>query len=331
MVNKKTIASLAVASVFAAAAGSAQAVLISQDGVSPAIDVAALGWNNGNAISTPLQTADGTVNQTAVGDTIRTFGHASLQGFNDAAGNNIFTGLDPSTWTYVFGFDEVVATATDVASSSNRVFRTINPGTSFFEIWVGGAPGDNLTGTGFAGGGGATRILSGEVLAFDALTGAGQTNFNSSSANPGNLDRFTNQDYAGYTSVSGTGGGSIKVDVQTADGAYFLDALGILTLNIVTDTFQNLPYQQTNPSSCFWDANAGAFFTGAGNGIAGGCGGAGDFGTIGSFNGAPGNGPNTMFQTRATTAFPGVVPEPGSIALVGLGLAAAGVLRRRKA
>lgn len=329
MINKKTIASLAVAGVFAAAAGSAQAVLISPNGDATSFDVGALGWNNGNAISTPIQTADGTVNQTAVGDTIKTFGHAALQGFNDAAGNNIFTGSDPSTWTYVFGFEEVVSDASDSASTSNRVFRTINPSTSFFEIWVGGTPGNNLTGKGFNNG---TKILSGQVMAFDAGTGSGQTNFNSSSTNPGSLDQFTGNDYADYTTVSGTGGGSIKVQVGMVDNDYFLDGLGLFTLNIVTDTFQNLPYQQTNPSSCFWDAMAGAYFTGAGNGIAGGCGAAGDFGTIGSFNGAPGNGPNTMFQTRATTAFPAnAVPEPGSMALVGLGIAAAGMLRRKKA
>lgn len=330
MVNKKTIASLAVAGVFAAAAGSAQAVLISPNGTGaagPVFDVAALGWNTGNAISTPINTADGTVNATVVGDTITTFGHAALQGFNDANGNNIFTGTDLSTWTYVFKFEEVVADADNVGQSASRTFRTINPANSFFEIWVGGLPGDNLSGQGFSDGG-LGPILSGQVLAFDALTGAGQTSFNSSSANAQPLDQFGSNQYSGYDSVSGTGGGSIKVDVQFANAAYFLDALDILTLNIVTDTFQNLPYQQTNPSSCYWDG--AAYQTAAGNGL--GCGAAGDFGSIGSFNGAPvGNGPNTMFQTRATTAFPGVVPEPGSIALVGLGLAVAGVLRRRKA
>ncbi|MCB1939477.1 MAG: PEP-CTERM sorting domain-containing protein [Rhodocyclaceae bacterium] len=327
MTIKKSLIALAVASTGIMAAGSAHALLIDPDGAGgvDAIDVSALGWNNGNAISTPLQTTNGTVNGTATGDTIRTYGHAALQGFNDANGNNIFVATNPANWTYVFGFDEVVTTASDAGSSSNRVFRTTNSASSFFEIWVGGDASLNLSGKGFNGDGGAIKILSGTIADFNALTGAGQTSFNSSAANPNNdLDQFNANNYTDYKTVSGTGGGSITVTVDSFDNTYFLTDLSFLTLNIVTDTFQNLPYQQTDPSSCFWDG--AAYFTGAGNGIANGCGVASDFGTIGSFNGV--NGTNTMFQTRATTAFP--VPEPTSMALVGLGLLAAGAVRRKK-
>lgn len=342
--NKKTrIATAVAAAAVALASGAAQAARIDPFGFGGAggsYEVGNLGWNNGNAISTPISIASGGgVQNTAVGDTIQTYGQAKLQGLNDVDNNTIVVaGFNPNTWSYVFGFSEEVVAATDVAATSSRTFRTTTVAgqANFFQIWAGGAPAVDLTGKGFNGDGGGTLLISGTIADYDPLTGIGQTSFNSSSALLGDLDQFgtpvaTRNDYAGYKSISGTGGGKITAVIDSVNDMYFLDGISLLTLDFITDTFQNLPFLQVNPSSCFWDGTA--YFEGAGNGIPGGCGTAGDGGTIGLINGVQtaADATNTMFQTRATTVLPTGLPEPGSLVLLAAGLFGLAAARRKSA
>lgn len=324
-------ASIAVGSMVTVA-GSAHALLIDPFGTAGAstYDVATFGWQNGNSISTPISTVNGTVNNTAVGDTVQAYGHAKLQGFGDANGDTMsISGFNPNSWSYVFGFQETVAVATDVGVESARTFRTIASSTgNFFEIWANGNNAVDLTGKGFNGDGGAVLILSGTVLPWNALTGEGQTDFKSSSAVLVDLDQFGTNQYSGYQTVTGTGGGSISVLVGYRNPNYILTDIVNMDVEILTDTFNNLPYSQVNPSSCFW--NGAAYFTGAGNGITDGCGGIGDGGTIG-INGVYLAGTaytNTQFSTRATSVLP--IPEPGTLALLGAGLFGMAFRQRRK-
>lgn len=86
------------------------------------------------------------------------------------------------------------------------------------------------------------------------------------------------------------------------------------------------PFKQVDPSKCF--NTPGNVCDGVGGGIA-------SVGTLGQINGnlnpAAGNlGPNFMFQADGNQSFATRVPEPASIALIGLGLSLIGFFNRRR-
>jgi len=350
---KKLLLSSAV--VLALGTSSAFAIGINPDagGIDPTIQVGSLGWNNGNAISlgvgsTPgivaacgTQAPDGTCSG---GAPFQTYAMGSLANFNDLGGGSIgglnLNGANDSTnyeWTFATGFLEQVTNLTGTAPTSNANFKTVAGGVNYFNIYFdANLSSDNLTGQGFIG---PQLILSGTVLAYDDLTNpVGTTVFNATGLG-GALDVFpnstnaTDNNYPGITTVSGTGSTSFKVDVTSYNSAFFNDPATLLVeLNL--NTFQNVPYTDTNPASCFPTVGAGTI-NGAGpisNGTPAQTAAQCAASSIGNLNGV--DGPNIMFMTRASTSFETEsvpVPAPGSLVLVGIGLAALGAKRRRAA
>lgn len=319
---RKTILATGLAVLFSGAQAN-DIIRINPDagGPDPIINVGSLGWNNGNAISIPVT---GSITPIPVtGSILQTYGQASLANFNNGVGNPI-GGLNLNStyeWTYVFGFDEVVTGETTVGGFPSATFATIAGGNNFFRVYFDPSmDANNLAGTGFNDG---TLILEGTILPFGAAgspSGSGLSNFSGSCADTvapgcGPLDRFGGNDYPAITSNSGAGSSFFAATVTFANPSFFITPPTLI--QITNNTFQNEPFDAQNPSACFW--NGAAFIGGAGGG---GC-----ANMIGTSNGN--TGPDVMFQTRASTSFIAPAPEPGSLALLGLGLGAVGIWRRK--
>lgn len=315
-------------SLASSAAFAGSVITIDPDGAggAGAISVASLGWNNGGTLSTP--TPAGTVVPDADG-VIQTYGQAALANFNDGNGSTVAVGgLNSSfQWTYVFGLPEFAQTpGGGFTSFFTSLAADPSIGTkNFFQIYYSaGTPNSILNGTGFTAG---QLILSGVFLpgdtgSFTATGGATQP-----------LDKFGTNNYNGtggsanITSVSGIGGSSFNGTVGILDfDPLFFKNIGS-TIDIVLDSFNNTPFNQTNPSSCFWDGTQ--LIAGAGQNSTGGAPAACATTSIGTENGI--SGPNIIFQTRATSDFnASSVPEPASMALVGLGLLSMFGLSRKR-
>lgn len=297
----------------------------SSGGAGAIIDVASLEWSAGNLLRTPGSVASGSATNLAVGDVLQTYLHARLGNFRTGLGSlHSTTGFE---WTFVGAYQERVEAIVPGFGSVNTYTSTQTTGTNFFQIWYDPTPDSNdLLGKGFKNDAGdATLVMSGNILPWSGTVGdPGVTNFNKAPNTNVTLDQFGGfDDYAGQKTVSGFGAtDNIVIKADYYNNAFFpgLGPQAMLALHMQSQL--SLPFNHVDPSSCFW--NGSAYIGGAGGGFVDGC-----PNTIGVRNGKSTSGPNEVIQSYARTGFN--VPEPSSVALLGLGLAGLGLnLRRRR-
>jgi hypothetical protein len=265
-----------------------------------AVQAATLDWAPGNVLA--LGGAGGGA-PLPIGTAVTDLYQANLAIVQDGNGAPIFTNVNfGSFFSVVAGFGEVV----NANSSGNQTQFSFNPAdpTNFFNVYVDGAAGNNLSGLGFAGG---TVALSGVIVGVESSVTA--TNFNPA-GNP--LDGFGGNDYPGVTTIATNGSAKVTVRVTSVNTNYFPD-LPVTTSIVFSLTNSSLitPFNQVNPSAQF-----------SIDGIADG----GTASNIGTANGI--TGPNFQFQADGNSSF--LIPEPGSLALIGASLLGLFGIRRRK-
>ena len=187
------------------------------------------------------------------------------------------------------------------ASNGNAISSS-----NFFYMYAMNAAGSDLAGTGFVG---TTPILSGHFVATNYVSAFTASGLGTS---PTALDGFGGNNYAGVNTIIGAGSTVATLVIDGFNANYFPDLVIGATSSLI-NTSQNLAFNQTDPAASMTLDGRGATTAGVSS--------------VGGINGVSGR--NTIFQADANQSFTVGVPEPLPSALIGLGLVALGLARRK--
>ena len=245
--------------------------------------------------------------------------------------------------TMVARFTERVTAALPGADPS-ATFRSTGAGWTEFYYSAAGSNSNEVTGFGFNDGtliGKLDGIKAGVLGSFTIDGGVA----------PSALDQAPPADlYTGQSTVTGTGSqGNLIAGTAgvVLDPGYFLTNPADFKFNYANVSI-GLPFTVVHPSDCFNDVMRGAgvvIGTGSATGLTSTCDNAhtnttyagqaastGYLPVVGAINGLGLGSPDFVASTDFNSSVAGTVPEPGSLALLGLALAAAGFVsvQRRK-
>lgn len=285
-------------------------------GAGQLFSVDVLDWLPGNALSVGGNPVGGL----QVGNTTQLLYQANLGSAVLGQTAVATAGLNGAqSFTAVAGVNEVVLTA-----GPNATFgfndTAVRDASNFFYIYA-NQVGSNLSGLGFASAGG-TLVMSGYISNVISSNFTATLDVNGNPVIAPRLDNFGTDNYPAIDTLVGSGSSDIDVVIDFANQAYFpgLAVGGVFSFAFFNSS-QVTPFSQADPSACF-----------SSDGVAGGaaCSVAHNLGTINGVRVAGDTAShNFQFQADANMSFAQDVPEPGSLALVGLALGVVGFVGRR--
>ena len=304
----------------ASAAFTATPILFDMNGTGAGgtVNVTSFDWTPGNALA-----------KDAIGSTtgqFNTYFQASLGSFinNTGGGSTTYAPFAGSEFTV----QAVIAEQGTGVGGASATFTSLGGSYKIFYDTNAGTKANDLTGQGYGDGLmilegtinlGGTGSFTNQTIVGNILVALGLAPSNPFPTT--NLDGFVNNDRPGIYSNVGNGSSTLTVDVTYTDGNFFKSNIKSLAVDLNDTTNLAAPFNQANPSEKVvgQTPNYGVDLVG---------------GVLKPVNGAGcASGTATCdfhFQSDSATSFQ-TVPEPGSLAIAGAGLALMSLVRRRKA